>query len=35
MKLLYFFDDHLKPHLLKGFGICNPAITGIFRGQKS
>lgn len=29
MKLLYFFDDHLKPHLLKGFGICNPANTGV------
>lgn len=28
MRLLYFFDDHVKPHLMRGKGYCNPAPTG-------
>ena len=30
MKLLYFFDDHIKHHIMKGKKYCNPADTGIY-----
>lgn len=30
MGLIYFFDDKIKPHIMKGKRYCNPANTGIF-----
>ena len=29
MKLLYFFDEHIKPRISKGLRYCNPENTGI------
>jgi glyoxylase-like metal-dependent hydrolase (beta-lactamase superfamily II) len=29
MKLLYFFDEHIKPRISRGLRYCNPANTGI------
>lgn len=28
MKFMYFFDDKIKPHIMKGKKYCNPAETG-------
>ncbi|MDO4798944.1 MAG: MBL fold metallo-hydrolase [Bacillota bacterium] len=30
MNLLYFFDNHLKPFVMKGTKLCNPAPTGVY-----
>lgn len=32
MKLMYFFDKTVKPHLMKGTKSCNPAETGVLEG---
>ncbi len=29
MRLLYFFDDHIKKYIMKGKKYCNPTNTGI------
>ncbi len=28
MKFMYFFDDKIKRHIMKGKKYCNPAETG-------
>ena len=28
MRFIYFFDKYIKPHLIKGKGLCHPAETG-------
>lgn len=30
MKLMYFFDNHIKHHMMKGKKYCHPANTGTF-----
>ncbi len=30
MKFMYFFDDKIKRHIMKGKKYCNPAETGIY-----
>lgn len=35
MKLLYFFDDHIKPYTSRGLRFCNPANTGILSSHIS
>ena len=29
LRLLYFFDDHIKKYIMKGKKYCNPTNTGI------
>lgn len=30
MRLMYFFDKHLKPHMMKGKRYCKPSSTGVY-----
>lgn len=30
MKFMYFFDDKIKPHMMKGKKYCHPAETGVY-----
>lgn len=32
MRFMYFFDDKIKPHVMRGKKYCNPSETGIYPG---